>query len=103
MLVHLPIIILTSLHPTPIADAVPKLDIARECQFESGSKEEQGKCATDETQARDKLQTEWSQFTPSAKTQCSQETSADGISSYVELQVCLEMERDVKQGRHGKM
>jgi hypothetical protein len=30
MLIHLPIIILTSLHPTPIADAVPKFDIARE-------------------------------------------------------------------------
>ena len=38
MLIHLPIIILTSLHPTPIADAVPKFDIARECKFESGSK-----------------------------------------------------------------
>ena len=31
MLIHLPIIILTSLHPTPIADAVPKFEIAREC------------------------------------------------------------------------
>ena len=101
MLVRLPIIILTSLHPMPIADAVPKLDIARECQFESGSKEQQGKCATDETQAREQLQTEWSQFTPSAKTQCSQATSSNGVSSYVELQICLEMERDVKkqQGR----
>ena len=39
MLIHLPIIILTFLHPTPIADAVPKFEIARECQFEGGSKE----------------------------------------------------------------
>ena len=36
MLIHLPIIILTSLHPTLIADVVPKFDIARECQFEIG-------------------------------------------------------------------
>jgi hypothetical protein len=96
MLIYLPIIILSSLHPTPIADAVPKFDIARECQFESGSKQEQKRCATDETQARDTLQTEWIQFTPSAKTLCNQETSSGGTSSYVEFLTCLEMERDVK-------
>ena len=48
MLIHLPIIVLTSLHPTPIADTVPKFDIARECQFESGSKDELDRCVTDE-------------------------------------------------------
>ena len=103
MLIHLPIIILTSLHPTPIADAVPKFDIARECQFEVGSKEELDRCVTDETQAREQLQTERAQFTPSAKTQCNQENDVDGISSYVELQVCLEMERDVRKEVDGKM
>jgi hypothetical protein len=103
MLIHLPIIILTSLHPTPIADAVPKLDIARECQFEAGSKEELDRCVTDETQAREQLQTEWAQFTPSAKTQCNQENDVGGIFSYVELQTCLEMERDVKKEVDGKM
>ena len=50
MLVHLPIIILTSLHPTPIADTAPKFDIARVCQSEGGSNEEQKRCAADETQ-----------------------------------------------------
>ena len=103
MQVHLPIIILICLHPTPIADAVPKFDIARECQFETGSKEELNKCAADEAQAREKLQTEWIQFTPSEKSMCTQEADGDGISSYVELQVCLEMERDVKQEEVGKM
>jgi hypothetical protein len=34
---------------------------------------------------------------------CNQEADGDGISSYVELQVCLEMERDVKQEEVGKM
>ncbi len=104
MLIHLPIIVLTSLHPTPIADTVPKFDIAREGQFESGSKEEEKRCTDDETQARGRLQTEWTQYTPSQKKQCNQETRAgDGISSYVELQTCLEMERDVKTERGGKM
>ncbi|HEV7602703.1 MAG TPA: hypothetical protein VGO49_20925 [Bradyrhizobium sp.] len=99
MLIHLPIIILTSLQPTAIADAVPKFDIVRECQGEGGPKEMQKRCADDETQARNQLQTEWRQFSPSAKTRCNQETSIDGTPSYVEFLTCLEMERDVKTER----
>jgi hypothetical protein len=67
MLAHLPIIILASLHPTPIADTVPKFDIARECRFEGGTKPMQERCAADETQARGQLQTEWIQLGPGAK------------------------------------
>jgi hypothetical protein len=92
MLIHLPIIILTSLHPTLIADVVPKFDIARECQFEIGSKVELNSCVTRETNAREKLQTEWKQFTPSEKSICNQQVGGDGrdgISSYRELRACL--------------
>ena len=67
MLAHLPIVILTALHPVPVADAVPKLDIARECQFEGGAKPVQERCAADETQARNQLQNEWKQFAPDRK------------------------------------
>jgi hypothetical protein len=102
MLIHLPIIILTSLHPIPIADAVPKFDIARECQNEGGDMEIQKRCADDETQARDQLQTEWAQFTPGARIQCMQETSMDGTPSYVEFVTCLEMERDVRMEREAR-
>ena len=103
MLIHLPIIILTSLQPTPIADTAPKFDIARICQSAGGSNEEQKRCAEEETQARDTVQTEWTQFTPSAKKQCYEETNIDSTPSYVELLTCLEMERDVKTERGGKM
>ena len=34
---------------------------------------------------------------PAKNAMCNQEVDTGGISSYVELQVCLEMERDVKQ------
>jgi hypothetical protein len=37
------------------------------------------------------------------KKQCNQVADTDDISSYVELQVCLEMERDVKPEEVGKM
>lgn len=96
MLIHLPIIILTSLHPTAIADAVPKFDIARECQAEGGTKDIKKRCADDEAQARNQLQTEWVQFSPSSKTLCGEETGMDGTPSYVEFLTCLEMERDVR-------
>jgi hypothetical protein len=96
MLVHLPIIILTSLQP--VADNVPKLDVARECKFEVGSsKELQDKCAEDEKLARDQLQKEWAQFSPTAKRQCIQEATMGDAASYVELQTCLEMEREAQK------
>jgi hypothetical protein len=102
MLIQLPIIILTSPHPTPIADAVPKFEIARECQFEGGSKEDLNRCVTDETQAR-ATSNEMDTICSQRKKQCNQVADTGGISSYVELQVCLEMERDVKQEEVGKM
>lgn len=102
MLIHLPIVILTSLHPLAIADAIPHFDIARECQAEGGSKATEQRCTADEMHARDQLQAEWVQFSPSAKLQCNEEAGTDGTSSYVELQTCLEMERDVDIEREAK-
>jgi hypothetical protein len=43
------------------------------------------------------------QFTPSAKRQFDEEANIDNTPSYVELLTCLEMERDVKTERGGKM
>ena len=97
MLMQLPIIILASLHP--VSDAVPKFDIARECQFEVGSNGTQNSCAADEAQARNRLQEEWSQFPPGVRSQCAQESGMDGIASYVELLTCLEMETEVRLER----
>jgi hypothetical protein len=102
MLIHLPIIILTSLHPIAVTDAVPQFDIARECQAEGGTKQMEQRCTADEIQARNRLQAEWIQFSPRAKLQCNEETGTDGTSSYVELLTCLEMERDVKIERETK-
>jgi hypothetical protein len=102
MLVHLPIIILTSLHPIPTADTVPMFDIAQECRNEGGDKEIEKRCADDETQARNQLKAEWTQFTPSARSLCMQEASIDGTPSYVEFVTCLEMERDVRIEREAR-
>ena len=97
MLMHLPIVILASLPLTPVADNVPKFDIARECRSEGGSQAVQEKCAADEAEARDHLQPLWIQSSAADKTVCIRETSMDSTPSYVELLTCLEMARDVKK------
>jgi hypothetical protein len=97
MLMHLPIVIIASLPLTPVADNVPKFDIARECQSEGGSKAMLEKCAADEADARDQLQPLWIQSSATDKAACVTETGMDGTPSYVELLTCLEMARDVKK------
>ena len=97
MLIHLPIVILASLPLTPVADNMPKFDIARECRSEGGSQGMQEKCAADEAEARDQLQPLWTQSSAIDRTGCVRETRADGSPSYVELLTCLEMARDVKK------
>ena len=47
MMLHLPIVILTSLSPIPISDAVPRLDIAKECRFEGGTTVIVDRCSRD--------------------------------------------------------
>jgi len=37
MLLHLPIVVIATVSPAAISDAVPKFDIVRECRFEGGS------------------------------------------------------------------
>ena len=97
MLMHLPIIILAALPFTPIADVLPKFDIARECRSEGGSRDILDRCAADEAAARAQLQPQWGEFSALDKTACIRETSMDGTPSYVELLTCLEMARDTKK------
>ncbi|WP_097673967.1 hypothetical protein [Bradyrhizobium sp. C9] len=96
MLLHLPIVILAALPPTSVAKAVPTFDIARECRSESGPEISLERCTQDEERARSQLQIQWTQFAARDRSICTQETTADGSGSYVELLICLEMARDAK-------
>lgn len=97
MLVHVAVAIVASLPLIPIADNVPKFDVARECQSEGGSNTVLEVCAEDEGKAREQLQRQWIQFRAVDKNACIRETSADGTPSYVELLTCLEMARDARK------
>jgi hypothetical protein len=103
MLIHLPIVVLASLHPLAVADTAPKFDIARECRSEGGPPEAQQRCAADEAEAYGQLQKEWIQFSARARVQCDGEAASDTSASYVELLTCLEMERDAKAERDAAM
>jgi hypothetical protein len=97
MLIHLPIVILASLPFVPVADSVPKFDIARECEAEGDTQSLRKKCADDEAEARDQVQSEWAQFNGPDKANCISESSIGDAPSYVELLTCLEMARDVRK------
>jgi len=53
-------------------------------------------CMGDERTAQDEIVKNWSQYNPDDKTQCVGMVKTGGPPSYVELQSCLEMMRDVK-------
>jgi hypothetical protein len=101
MLISVPIIILGSHLAITVADNVPKFDIARGCRVDntasSGLAEEQPlrKCMSDEQQAFQQLQTQWSQFAASDRATCITTTSSDGTPSYVELLTCLQEAKEV--------
>jgi hypothetical protein len=96
MLLHLPIVVLVSLSPVAVADTVPNFDIAKECRFESESSEVFARCARDEADARQQIEKEWPQFVGDDRNTCFTEATIGGFHSYVELMVCLEMARDVR-------
>jgi hypothetical protein len=100
MLVPIPIMILASQPVIAVADDVPKFDISRGCKVDSNAVSDPGlgkggtikRCMDDEQQAKDQLQTQWSQFINSDRTMCVASTISDGSNprSYVELLTCLQ-------------
>ena len=89
----------------PVADVVPKFDIARQCHLDStqafdlsiGQNETVKRCVADERQALSQLQTQWSQFREPDKAQCTAETNIGDTPSYVDLLTCLQLAKDARQ------
>jgi hypothetical protein len=51
----------------------------------------------DENEARGELLKGWQTFSVPARINCTAEASSDGMASYVELLVCLQMDRAADQ------
>jgi hypothetical protein len=106
MLISFSTLVLGSQLIVPVVDNVPKFDIERGCKVDSaassldvGLDETIRRCVRDEQQARDQLQTQWSQFAPSDQVMCTSETTEGGgvPPSYVELLTCLQGQQLAKK------
>jgi hypothetical protein len=95
MLLHFPIVILTTLSPIAVSDAIPRLDVEKECRFEGGSSEVFDRCMRDENQAQSEIPAVWPKVTEADRNGCVSEATGGGYQSYIELLTCLEMARDV--------
>jgi hypothetical protein len=87
-------------------DGLPSLNVKPSCeaaadrtameQVPGANVRDTASCMRDENEARDQLAKEWAQFSPGDQKSCTLITKTGGIPSYVELLVCLEMNRDAK-------
>jgi hypothetical protein len=107
MLISFSTLVLASQLIVTVADDVPKFDIERGCRIDSDSAFDPNagltatikRCVDDEQQAKDQLQTQWSQFASSDRALCRGETTDDAATppSYVELLTCLQGQQLVRK------
>ena len=88
---------------SPVNDRVPELDVAVSCRAATSAglsvSESYRSCMNDEQSAREQLARDWSTFAAADRSRCTTEASGDGLPSYVELLVCLQMARDAARMR----
>jgi hypothetical protein len=93
-------IVLTASHLVLAADRVPDLNIEPSCHAASTAglsvDRNMDSCKRDENQARQKLEQEWSGFTPAERARCTSLSHRGGSPSYVELLTCLELAKQAK-------
>jgi hypothetical protein len=84
--------------PNHYAETVPSFDVRSMCRdaIDPGVETASG-CAADEHAARDQLVKTWGQYPAAERADCM--ASMSELPSYVELQVCLQMTRDVANAR----
>jgi hypothetical protein len=107
MLISFSTLVLASQLIVTVAADVPNFNIERGCKIDSASAFDPNaglngtikRCADDEQQAKDQLQTQWSQFLPSDKKMCNVQTTDDPATppSYVELLTCLQGQQLVRK------
>jgi hypothetical protein len=97
MPISISMIVLSSQLVMPVADGVPRFDIARSCKLDvaaaAGLSDDQSlkSCMSDERKARQQLAGQWSKFPAPSRASCTSQESIGGTPSYVSLQTCLQM------------
>jgi hypothetical protein len=98
MLGLLPIILAAS-HLVLAADKVPELNSEPSCRAATNAEisisanRDEKACLRDESNAHDKLQAQWGQYTAQQRSTCLSMSSTGGYPSYVEVLTCLEMSK----------
>jgi len=100
MILHLVTIVLGSHLLFAAADGIPQFDVEPSCRAMENTDIKSGRtvamCKSDEQDARNQLGSQWAEFPQSDQRRCTELTRIGGTPSYVELLVCLEMAREVK-------
>ena len=97
MPISISMILLSSQLIVPIADGVPKFDIARSCKLDvaatAGLAIDQSikSCMNDEQKAKRQLASQWSKFPAAGRASCTSEESIGDTPSYVSLLTCLQL------------
>ena len=88
---------------SPVSDKVPAFDVAVSCRAAASAglsvSQSYQSCMNDERSARDELARDWATFAAADRSRCTAESSGDGLPSYVELLVCLQLSRDAARMR----
>ena len=80
----------------PVADTVPKFDIARNCKLDVAATaalsvdQSTKRCMSDEQKAKRQLASQWSKFPAASRASCTSQESIGGTPSYVSLLTCLQ-------------
>ena len=102
MLMLLLALVLPTLALAGAGPALPRFDVMQTCHATSnlGQADEQSfaQCMRDETDVQKQLASNWTSYSAPARSRCSAETMIGGSPSYVELSVCLDIDRSVSEG-----
>lgn len=86
---------------TQALEALPQFDAGPGCRAGAASgiatQPDIDGCVRKELEARDTLAREWGGFAAADRTRCVEKTRMGGPPSYIEVQTCLEIARDVRK------
>jgi hypothetical protein len=79
----------------PVSEQVPTLNVVPSCRGAAGialaDSQSYDTCMKDENEAREELLKGWQAFSAPNRVNCTAEASSEGLASYVELLVCLQI------------
>jgi hypothetical protein len=86
----LPVVLVSTMFITQVAEQVPKFDLRSICEGNEG-------CLRGEAAARNQLAEQWAQFAAAERDRCVRLTTSSRMPSYVQVMTCLEMARSARQ------